>query len=512
MAELDARALLEEFYRRSLLQDSAREVVAGIRKELFDKQLAFWDDPSVNKAALCTRRAGKTSMWARYCTATALLNPRGLIRIWGINRLRTKQLLWAEFLDVARRHKINVKAHETELSLTFDNGASIRFLGADKDKEAQKKRGDKTILEVVLEAQLFGSYLQTLVEEVVEPCTFDLGGTICLEGTPGPICGGYWYDVTGREDSASRWTSDGGKHQDENGEEKTTGAGWSCHRWSVLDNPFLPKARAELVKLKKKRNWKDDSPTYVREWLGKWVNDFGTLYYRFDPTRNTYNPDEIQPWGPGWMHVLGWDLGARDDMALVVWGWHPHVEGLYEAFSWKKPGALSAEIMEQINRLEKQGPAGVPLNIVRRFADTGGGGKMYVNDVAARHKKAFEPAKKSEKWEHVLLMNDDFSSGLIKCRQGSPLAQEYAALQKDPDWPPADSPEKPPREEPSCPNHCADAGLYSYRGAWHYLHTEEDKPPPRGTESWFAKQAQKMEESVLQQARQEQEEADEWLI
>ena len=94
--EYNKRALLEEFYRRQVVQSAAQATVARIRKELFDKQLALWDDPSVNKAAICTRRAGKTSLWARYCTATALLNPRGLIRIWGINRLRTKQLLWQE--------------------------------------------------------------------------------------------------------------------------------------------------------------------------------------------------------------------------------------------------------------------------------------------------------------------------------------------------------------------------------------------------------------------------------
>jgi hypothetical protein len=29
--------------------------------------------------------------------------------------------------------------------------------------------------------------------------------------------------------------------------------------------------------------------------------------------------------------------------------------------------------------------------------------------------------------------------------------------------------DKLPTEDPSCPNHCADAGLYSYREAWHFM-------------------------------------------
>lgn len=123
-------------------------------------------------------------MWARYCTIECLEKPGSLIRIWAINRLRAKQLLWQEFIDVAARHKVRIKTHETELTIRFENGSEIRLLGADKDKEAQKKRGDKTRMEVILESQLFGPFLKTLVEDVAEPCLFDHQGTMCMEGTP----------------------------------------------------------------------------------------------------------------------------------------------------------------------------------------------------------------------------------------------------------------------------------------------------------------------------------------
>jgi hypothetical protein len=162
---------------------------------------------------MCTRRAGKTMMWPRYCTITALKYPGSLIRVWGITRLRAKQLLWDEFIDVAARHKIKIKFHETEAWIKFDNGSEIRFLGADKLKEAEKKRGDKTRMEVVLEAQLFGPYLRTLIEDIAEPCLSDLQGTMCLEGTPGPVPTGYWYAITGSEEAQkndlARWDSEG---------------------------------------------------------------------------------------------------------------------------------------------------------------------------------------------------------------------------------------------------------------------------------------------------------------
>lgn len=446
--------------------------MSQIRGELFDKQLAFVDDPSRNKSALCPRRAGKTSMWARYTTIEAMTKDRVLIRIWSASRIRAKQLLWGEFDYLHRKYGVNTERNETELTIKFDNGSEIRLLGADKDKEVQKKRGDKTWMEIVLEAQSFGPYLKTLVEEVAEPCLFDLRGIFCMEGTPGPLCAGYWYEVSGRNDTAGKWTSVGG--------EGGIGRGWSCHRWTMFDNPYLPHAKVELARLKAKRNWADDNPTYVREYLGRWVNDLTALFYAFDETRNLYRLHEVTPKGPGWSHVLGWDLGSRDDMALVLWAWHEHDWHLYEAESWKKPGALASEVMEQIDHWEAQG-----YNIVKKVADTGGGGRMYVEEVMSRYSHVFEAAKKSEKYEHVRLFNEDLRVGKIKLKAGSPYHMEIRSLPRDPDWPDPEKPEKPPTEHPGYPNHCSDSALYGFRAAQHYLSTEKPSTIKRGTPAYY---------------------------
>lgn len=461
--KLDPRKAAEEIARRRAALEKAASVTSAIRAELFDKQLAFMDDPSRNKAALCTRRAGKTSLWSRYCVIESLEHPRSLIRIWGISRLRTKQLLWHEFIDVCARHKVKVDTHETELTIRFENGSEIRLLGADKDREAQKKRGDKTRMEVILESQLFGPFLRSLVEDVAEPCLFDLKGTMCMEGTPGAIPSGYWYWLTGDEHKESRWVSQGMLVSTGNeGESERLGAGWSCHHWSLLDNPHLPHAKEELERLRQKRNWTVDSPTYVREYLGRWVRDDGVLFYKFNEGRNTFTLAEVQPWGQGWKHTLGWDLGSKDDMALVAWGWHPEHKGLFEAGSWKKPGARAEEVIAQIEKWESVG-----MDFVGKVADTGGGGRMFVEEVMSRYSQVFEPAKKSEKLEHVRLFNDEMASGFIKVQRGSPLAMEYASLPKDPDWDANSG--KPPAEDPRFPNHCTDAALYSWRRALPHL-------------------------------------------
>jgi hypothetical protein len=442
---------------------------------MFDRQIEVATDPSQFVAVLCPRRAGKTQIWVRLMTVAALMKPGCLIRIWGISRLRCKQLIWDELKKLCIRHQVATELdfNETELELRLSNGSMIRLLGADKLKEADKKRGDKTFIEIIMEAQMFGSSLKTIVEDIAGPCLLDERGTFYLEGTPGIVCGGYWYEVTGREEDASRWISIGGKDG--------IGAGWSCHHWDTTDNPHMPHAREDIAKMKARHRWEDDNPTYVREWLGRWVNDFGALFYKFSPTRNIYNPDEIQPWGDGWEHILGWDLGFRDDMALVAWGFHPKYPDLYEAHSWKQPGALAAEVMGQIQALEQRG-----FNFIVKVADTGGGGKMYVEEVMSRYEQHFEAAKKPDKYEHVRLLNDDLLTGHIKLRPGSPLMEEMAALPKDPNWPPEDKPEAPPREHPTFANHCCDAGLYSYRASRHYLHRPEVEKPKQGTAAFHA--------------------------
>lgn len=469
MKELSERALLEEIVRREAAKKATASLKEQILGELFDRQIDFYNDKSRNKVVLGSRRAGKTEMWTRIAVVTAMERPRTLIRIWSSSRLRAKELLWANFRYLTGRHGIKCKYNDTELSITFENGAIIRVVGADKDQSAQKKRGDKTVLEIVLEVQSFGPFIRSLVEDVIEPSLLDEKGTICLEGTPGPVCAGFWFEVSGGEDVAKTWTSKDG---------------WSVHRWTMLENPHLPHAREELERKKKQRGWADDNPTYLREWCGKWVNDLDALFYKFDLFRNTYDPSRIQPWGPGWSHVLGWDLGFRDDMAICIWGWHDDHPGLYEVFSWKKPGALANEVMEviQLQETEKN------LKFIEQVADTGGGGKMYVEEVMSRYSRKFTAAKKTEKYEHVRLYSDDLLVGRVKLRPGSPLQVEMSTLMRDPDWPDPDKPEAPPREDPRYPNHCCDASLYSYRAAWHYIKPpEEVKAPAAGTIDWLKK-------------------------
>lgn len=492
MAVVSKRDALLEKARRKQFAQAAAETVAAIRLELYNKQLEIVDDPSRNKAVLGTRRAGKTETWPRYAVIMALTNPGSIVRIWAASRLRCKELVWLKTLDVCNRHLVKYKSHETELRITFENRSEIRFVGADKDKEAQKKRGDKTILEIVLESQSFGPFLEKLVEDVIEPSLFDMQGTVCLEGTPGPVCTGYWYWVTGDDGSEKlkRWNSKGRKLKFGDEVFETKGLGWSCHRVHVRDNPFIPHALEELKRVILRKGWTLTNPTYLREWCAIWVTDNDALYFKWQSARNGYDiSPNFQPWGPGWTHVLGWDVGFNDANALVVWGWHEHDGVLYEAASWKEERTTASPVVEKIREYQAR------FNIIRMVADTGGGGKVFVEQVQNMHQLVFEPAQKQDKYAHVTLMNDGFITGKIKTLNGSELSNDLGGLIKDRDWDPASG--KPPESDASAHefSHTTDAALYAWRYAYSFLATAAPPPQPQpGTPEFSAAEEKAMEE------------------
>ena len=493
MSITERDALLELARRKKAMEESELRV-AGIRKELFSHQLGVVDDESRHKAILGTRRAGKTETWPRYAVITCITKPHSVVRIWAQSRLRAKELMWNLILDLCNRHLIKVKSHDTELRITFENRSEIRLVGADKDKEAQKKRGDKTTLEIVLESQSFGPFLETLVEEVIEPSLFDTMGTVCLEGTPGPLCAGYWFWVTGDEEheKAARWTSQGRLVRQDEDTSFVKGSKWSCHRWSLLDNPHLPHAAAELKNIMQRKGWTKRNPTYLREYCAIWVTDSGALYFKWEESRNAFRITEaFRPWGPGWSHVLGWDIGFNDAMALVVWGWHENDPHLYEACSWSENHVTSGPVVEKIREFQAR------FNIVKMVADTGGGGKLFVEEVQSRHGLLFAPAQKTEKYAHVTLMNDDLLTGRIKTLAGSELSRDFSLLIKDRDW--DSSSGKPPDTDRSAHefSHVPEAALYAWRYAYNFLSTAVPEPKPlSGTAAFAAAQEQELLEQM----------------
>lgn len=482
MSDLARRLALRELARRKGLANADADICGRMLGDLFDKQRAFVLDPSQYKDALCPRRAGKTTMVPVHHFTKLLKAPPGrLTRYWGITADRAYQLMWRPMIRCAEKHGIRIRAEESTQTIhLLDKGSEIRLVGADKAKEAEKKRGDPTVLDTVDECSLYGSYLKALVEDVIGPSLLDHHGELNMLGTPGVLFDGYWFDVSGPDE-----------HKTDEG--KRISAGYSHHRWDVYDNPFMPNARDDIEALRVRRGWGFDHPTYLREYRGLWILDTEGLFYRYDPELNAFEgPLPALPPGRHWEHILGWDIGANDAMALVLWAECPDAfPDLYEAESWKKSGASMAEVAVRVRDWEKR--YGV---VPRKVADTGGGGKVTVNEMGLREHLYFEAAKKTDKPGIVRFMNDAFTMGHIKVKRGSALADEYATLLKNPD--------NPEEEDPACENHCADAGLYSYRRARHFQHEPTGETPNVGTNEYFDNIAKQMERDALRKLDDEE--------
>jgi hypothetical protein len=488
MHPVEERQLLRELHRRTQPPPriiSGDGVVADVRRKLrarlFDKQLAFFDDPAKRKVARCSRRAGKTTETAidevDGCLEAAQAGiGRAKCLYATLTRERAKELLWPELKHLNEQEQLGIRFNEVELTATLPEALGlgvVKLTGADKAKEIEKRRGDKLKRARIDEAQAFGEYLRQFVDDVLEPALLDLQGDLGLLGTPGPVCAGLFFEASTGE-----------------------APGWSQHHWTMLDNPHIPHAREWLEKLKRERNWDDAHPTYRREWLGEWVNDAGALFYRYDALRNAY---ERLPEGPDWRYVMGVDLGFDDAFACVVWAFSRTTSELYEVDCFKASSLIPSQWAAHIaSRMERYRPE-------RVVVDSGGLGKAFVEELRQRHKLAVQPAEKQNKAAYVELLNGDLERGLVKVRHHSPLAEEWRTLPRDMD--------DPAKEDSRFANHAADAALYGWREALHFLGRREESGPKPGSPEWHAKRESDREERLAKRVRQrlqdEAEEADE---
>jgi len=435
---------------------------------LFTAQLKFISDKSKAKVARCGRRAGKTMAVAAGLCRTALDRAGALCGYIALTRSHAKRLMWKELKRLDRHYELGVIFHETDLEARFPNGSVIMLAGADKTDSIEKFRGlafDEVVLD---ESASFKAHIEQLVEEVLKPTLEDFDGQVTLIGTPGRALIGMFFEASTEAGDRART--------------------WSRHHWTVLDNPMFPRwrgradwrtvASAWLLELRTREEWTEEDPTYVREWLGCWVRDHATLVYCYDENKN--RASEL-PAGHEWSKVLGIDLGHDDDCAFVIPAFAKHLPDLYFTYAEKKKGMDVDDVVDRVAELVRtQGPF---RSIV---CDTGGLGKMIAKTMQRKLKLAVKPAEKKDKLAFTAEMNGDLRKSRVKVLPAAmALVGEWEVLQKDENG----------EEDDRFPNHCADAGLYSYRECRHYLWRPKEVVPPPGSPEALEREAREMEEA-----------------
>src|SRR6266446_1444722 len=101
---ISKRQALEELARRKGI--IASQGSFRLEDYLFDKQLAFVQDPAPFKEATTTRRAGKTISCAADLTHTALETPEVIVLYITLSRKNAKRLVWPEFKKLNERFQL----------------------------------------------------------------------------------------------------------------------------------------------------------------------------------------------------------------------------------------------------------------------------------------------------------------------------------------------------------------------------------------------------------------------
>lgn len=461
------RDLLEEYMRRR-----GTESTLDLGDYCFDKQLAFIRDPSKRKSASCSRRAGKTIACAFDLLSTAI-SKDGINCVYiTLDRRSAKRIIWKELIRYNRELALGGKLDNQDLTITFPNESVIYLSGAKDSSQIEKFRGMAIYLVYIDEAQAFKSYINDLIEDVLEPALYDYDGTLCLTGTPNAACAGAFFNAC---------------------HNLAPHKGYSHHHWTIRNNPHIEEKSGKKVEqiLRETRERKgitEDDPTYKRESLGLWVKDLDALVYKF--SRETNLIQEIPKLK---YHTLGVDLGYDDADAIFVWGWNDDSDALIAVDCFKASGQSVTALASKIREFTER------YNPVKSVIDTGGLGKKVTEELRSRHGVYLAPAEKTEKSAYIELMNDDFRRGRLLVHESLDVIEEWELLQWDSNSDPARR-----KEDPNFENHLCDAALYAWREAKHYTYFEEDKKLDINSDEYMDEYERVEAERLEEELREEQ--------
>lgn len=426
---------------------------------LHKKQRKFILDSSPRQTGDWGRRSGKTTTNGYKIIKCAKENPSkqgdSIIGFMSTTKSHAFDLMWGRMEALDEELKLGLRFNITKGKIFFPNGCQLWILGADKPHDWQKLRGFAYRMIIIDEAQAIRGTVDKLINETLDPALSDYNGQLVLTGTPGCGCAGFFYKAaTGQL------------------------GGWSNHHGNILDNKYFPawagrpdweeRARSFLEKKLADNHWDEDHPSYQREWLGRWVRDEGGLVYKYDRERNSYYGE--LPAGYNWRCVLGVDLGFDDPFAMHIWWFCDEVPELYGGETFHKSGLIPSQWAELIREWQSK------YKPLRTVADSGALGKAIVKELVQRHGIQIHPAEKKDKFSFIELMNSDIRSGLIKVDPDGPLAQEWELLQL------CESGRL--LEDSRFQNDCADAALYAWREAKHWIQRPREEKPTVGTDKF----------------------------
>lgn len=445
---------------------------------LFDKQLAFVEDPSPFKIAVCSRRAGKTVACAAHMMHVAINAPNIVCVYITLSAANAKKLIWKELKKINRDFKLDGEPSEADLTITFPNGSMVWASGAKDKSDVEKFRGHAIKLCYIDECQSFREYIEDLIDDIIEPALLDYDGALCLIGTPSAIPTGYFHDCAEVSDT------------------------WSKHKWTFFDNPHMVlksgKTHQELLaRVLKRRGIPITHPSIQREYFGKWEHDSESLLITYDKNKNDF--DNIP--NNTYHYIMGIDIGFKDADAICILAYSEHEPTTYliEELVTTKQGIT--ELVAQIQALDQK------YKVSKMVMDMGGLGKKIGEEMIRRYQIPVEAADKVRKMENIELMNDALRTKRLMAKSTSRFAQDSYLVEIDKDK------STPERIKVSDRFHSdiIDAVLYAFKCSPAYAYTAPPPPKPKwGTKAWADSEVDTMFELELE-GHKKAESLDKWL-
>lgn len=492
-----------------------RDAWEAILADLFPEQQAFVTDPDRRKSLITPRRAGKTHTAISYALICALQNPGCRVPIITLTLRSAKRLYWEPFAHFSRKYALNLEYKKADNIVQLPNGSQIFLNGAETLKDIEKLRGGAYKLVLIDECKSFDVYLfEELVDDILRAATNDTNGTICIIGTPGAVLDGPFYEATCpglRDEDGDLITRTYGAPEVWWGEHPDKLWTWSRHSWTVEQNIHCPHIWQNFLEDKRRKKWSDDNPTWLREALGRWVSQGDTMVYALNHlvatdggpaqcravwyrgTGEKFNKHGL-PKDMDWQYIMGMDMGFNDDFALVVVAYSPYLDTLFQVYDFRAQHMIVPQIAALIKRVKDQ----FDDKIEAMVADTGNLAKMVVETLNTQYGFFIEAAERSEKLDHIELLNSDLYDGKLKILGRSDLFSEMNSLQ----WDLRGMDKKQAirrnklKEDPNQANHLCDAMLYTWRFSLHHFsRTREVEPEPETKEYWESWEAQQYAEA-----------------
>lgn len=456
--------------KRKRNKDEKAEVSFRLENHLFDEQLKFVCDPSRNKIAVCSRRAGKTTACAADLVYTAITNPDTVGIYITLSRNNAKKIIWREIKQLNRNYKLGGVENITELSMTFPNGSVIYLSGAKDPSEIDNFRGMALKLVYIDEAQAFRSYIREMIDDAIAPALMDYSGSLNLIGTPGAIPAGFFHDSY------------------------TQVNGWSKHHWTFWNNPFIDKTNKKSHKEMmdeelKRRGVTIDDPSIQREYFGQFVVDSNSLLVRYNESMCDY--EELPK--KNWEYIMGIDLGYMDADAIAVLAWSQDSAETYLVEEVVERKQDLSDLANKIKVLQEK------YKVSKMIIDEGGLGKKIAEELRRRFGIPVEAADKVRKMENITLLNDAMNTGKFKAKPHSKFAQDSKLVEIDRD---KSTPDKI-RVSDKYHSDIIDAVLYAFKESPAYSYIVPKRVHQIGSREWAAEQEQLMFEKALENAREQ---------